>query len=538
MKNQTGSIDAANRTITINLPAGTSVTSLAPTITVSPKATVNPASGVLRNFSGPVNYTVTAEDGSTQAYTVTAVVEIAKSSENSITSFMLAGQAGTINETNRTITVNLPAGTGTTSLAPTFIVSAKATANPPSGASKDFTNPVVYTVTAENGNSRTYQVTVVVVEDIPTNQLSSKNLITNFILGGVTADIDNARNIITVELPADTDASTLAPDIYLSIRATVTPASGLKRDFSKPVNYTVTAEDGSIRVYTVRTIIPAEDDGYPTAAISYNITSLTNKNVIATLIPSEEVTITSRGGYTHTFTQNGTFVFKFVDSDGNAGTAFAKVTNIDKEAPVITISGKELLFLEKGSVYREMGATAKDGERSPVCVMVSGTVNTQVPGTYVITYTATDEAGNIATAVRTVKVIDRNLLDGDIIQCRNSFNPFAVYIVKIIGNTVYIRHIVSLEIFNYYKHLKWENLKQVESLEGYSLSDWVRVNTGANGTPAPTDKVWEINGDQTKHWIDMTASEFLLHGGSDEAIYSVNQGELNLYKEGPAVKLM
>jgi len=35
----------------------------------------------------------------------------------------------------------------------------------------------------------------------------------------------------------------------------------------------------------------------------------------------------------------------------------------------------------------------------------------------------------------------------------------------------------------------------------------------------------------------MTAEEFLLHGGFEEAIYSINQGELNLYKEGPAVKL-
>ncbi|MDD3007063.1 MAG: hypothetical protein PHX30_05820, partial [Candidatus Pacebacteria bacterium] len=73
---------------------------------------------------------------------------------------------------------------------------------------------------------------------------------------------------------------------------------------------------------------------------------------------------------------------------------------------------------------------------------------------------------------------------------------------------------------------------QVESLEPYSLSGWVRVNTGPNGTPGANDKVWEVNGDQTKHWINMTAQQFLTHGGSDEAIYSVNQGELDLYKTG------
>lgn len=130
-----------------------------------------------------------------------------------------------------------------------------------------------------------------------------------------------------------------------------------------------------------------------------------------------------------------------------------------------------------------------------------------------------------------------NVIDGDIIQCRNSANPFAVYIVKIINGKKYIRHIVSLEIFNYYQHLKWENLIQVPSLDGYSLSGWVRVNTGPNGQAGPKDKVWEINGDQTRHWIDMTAGEFLTHGGAEEAVYTINAGELRLYKEGPAVKL-
>jgi hypothetical protein len=131
-----------------------------------------------------------------------------------------------------------------------------------------------------------------------------------------------------------------------------------------------------------------------------------------------------------------------------------------------------------------------------------------------------------------------NVIDGDIIQCANSANPFAVYIVKIVNGKRYIRHIVSLDIFNFYSHLRWENLIQVSSLDGYDLSGWVRVNTGANGTAGPNDKVWEINGDQTRHWIDMTAEEFLLHGGSEDAIYSINAGELNLYKIGAAVKLM
>jgi hypothetical protein len=353
--------------------------------------------------------------------------------------------------------------------------------------------------------------------------------------------------------------------------------------------------------------------------------------VVATLVPSETVTVTSTGGFTHIFTANDSFIFRFKDSDGNIGAVIATVTNIDKIAPVITLKGESSINLANGAAYSELGATAADDIDGSIGVVATGSVKINIAGTYIITYTATDKAGNTATVIRTVVVgggedivntenailtfafkdlspdvfgvIDKTahkititvptntnvtalvptirvstgatvspnsevaqnfttpktytvtsatgakqaytvtvkkssvaipvgIVDGDIIQCQNSAIPFAVYIVKIVGDKIYIRHIVSLDIFNYYKHLKWENLKQVESLEPYSLSGWVRVNTGPNGTPGANDKVWEVNGDQTKHWINMTAQQFLTHGGSDEAIYSVNQGELDLYKTG------
>ena len=171
---------------------------------------------------------------------------------------------------------------------------------------------------------------------------------------------------------------------------------------------------------------------------------------------------------------------------------------------------------------------------------LSGDVSSIVSDTIALSVsseTATEETTDETTSSgETIQITPYSqVLDGDIIQCQSSSNPFAVYIVKTVGDKKYIRHIVSLEIFNYYEHLKWENLKQVDSLNNYSLSGWVRHNTGENGTASPADRVYEINGDQSKHWINMTAEDFLSHGGSDAAIYSVNQGELNLYTTGPDV---
>jgi hypothetical protein len=56
------------------LPYGTDVTTLAPTYVISALATCSPASGAPVDFTSPVIYTVTAEDHSNKAYTVTVTV--------------------------------------------------------------------------------------------------------------------------------------------------------------------------------------------------------------------------------------------------------------------------------------------------------------------------------------------------------------------------------------------------------------------------------------------------------------------------------
>lgn len=64
-------ISEGAKTIVAQVPEGTDVTNLVPTITISQKASVDPASGVPQNFTNPKTYVVTAEDGSNTSYTVT-----------------------------------------------------------------------------------------------------------------------------------------------------------------------------------------------------------------------------------------------------------------------------------------------------------------------------------------------------------------------------------------------------------------------------------------------------------------------------------
>ena len=222
---------------------------------------------------------------------------------------------------------------------------------------------------------------------------------------------------------------------------------------------------------------------------------------------------------------------------GATGASYMMIANdVDfTDAEWETYATSKEWTLTTGDAEKTVYAKFKDSSNN-VSTAVSDTITLTGTGEEeaVEEETAEEETGETTTPADTITPYSE-VLDGDIVQCKTSSNPFAVYIVKVVGDTKYIRHIVSLEIFDYYSHLDWNNLKQVDSLTNYSLSGWARVNTGPNGTPGPTDKVYEINGDQTKHWINMTAEDFLAHGGSDAAIYSVNQGEMDLYTTGSDV---
>jgi hypothetical protein len=68
-------IDNSTRSIAIIVAAGTNVTALKPTITISDGATIDPASGAATNFTSPVSFNVTSEDASNiQVWTVTVTV--------------------------------------------------------------------------------------------------------------------------------------------------------------------------------------------------------------------------------------------------------------------------------------------------------------------------------------------------------------------------------------------------------------------------------------------------------------------------------
>jgi len=81
----------------------------------------------------------------------------------------------------------------------------------------------------------------------------------------------------------------------------------------------------------------------------------------------------------------------------------------DTEAPIIILNGFSPATLNKGESYVDLGATVTDNVNPNLGVNVEGgQIDTTVPGTYTVSYSAIDQAGNTGTASRIVNVIDPN----------------------------------------------------------------------------------------------------------------------------------
>ncbi|WP_258103248.1 DUF5018 domain-containing protein [Marinoscillum sp. MHG1-6] len=164
--NQEGetTIDKDVLTVDLKVTSQTSLTSITPTITLSEGATVSPVSGVAQDFSSAVTYTVTAEDGETAQDWIVNITN-ALNAQTDIVSFSFSEQTGVaiIDAVAHTVSVEVAEGTDLSALTPTITLSYGAGVSPNNGVAQDFSNPVIYTVTAEDEvTSQDWTVTVTI----------------------------------------------------------------------------------------------------------------------------------------------------------------------------------------------------------------------------------------------------------------------------------------------------------------------------------------------------------------------------------------
>ena len=79
---------------------------------------------------------------------------------------------------------------------------------------------------------------------------------------------------------------------------------------------------------------------------------------------------------------------------------------VDRPPPIIALIGDSTITITAGDTYTELGAIATDDRGGVVTsrIVITGTVDSDVPGTYTLTYSVRDNVGNEAAIVRKVVV--------------------------------------------------------------------------------------------------------------------------------------
>lgn len=308
-------INEDSHAVTFTVPADTTDSTLGEMIlkfTCSPRATVklkdaennwgDSGEACRLKLGVPATFVVTAEDNSTQEYTVTVNRE--KSAAKAITEAVLTKTGGTpvkakISEEDKTVTFTLPVGTRDADVAAMtlkFTCSQYASIKldgetsdwPTDGklCGMKLNEAKTFVVTAENRSTEQYTVLIV-------RGKSSAKEITNALLLAKAGDttslatvkIDNTKKTVDFTLPAGTDTSKLSEMILkltVSDYATVKksgdtdnwPAEGKAcgMELDKTATFTVTAENGETQDYKVTITRTKSSEKDITAAVLLNQT--------------------------------------------------------------------------------------------------------------------------------------------------------------------------------------------------------------------------------------------------------------------------
>jgi len=79
----------------------------------------------------------------------------------------------------------------------------------------------------------------------------------------------------------------------------------------------------------------------------------------------------------------------------------------DSTQPNVSLNGAASITLFLNDSYTELGATASDNVDGALLVAINGNVDVATVGTYILTYSATNTAGNVGNMTRSVHVVAR-----------------------------------------------------------------------------------------------------------------------------------
>lgn len=369
-----------------------------------------------------LTYTATDRAGNTATLTRTVIVKPLPN----VAPTANAGVAQTVNE-ETTVTLN---GSGTdtdgriVSYAWEQTSGTTVTLNPTDQAQTSFIAPSVtkdetlsfkLTVT-DNDGAIAESSTTITVKNLDTiapvitlNGESSLELTVGdtYTEAGATAT-DDVDGTITVTSSGSVDTSTAGT---YTLTYTATDAAGNTATVTRTItvktlpNQLPTVNAGAnqtVNEKTVVTLAGTANDADGTI-VSYAWTQISGTSVTLTNADQAQASFTAPD-----ISSDEILTFKLTVTDNNEASADSKTTitvkALDTTKPVITLKGSNPVAINVGETYIDAGAEAIDDVDGNLTVTTTGSVDTNTAGTYTLTYTATDAAGNTTTAIRTVNV--------------------------------------------------------------------------------------------------------------------------------------
>ncbi|WP_321300316.1 DUF4971 domain-containing protein [Marinifilum fragile] len=194
-----------------------------------------------------------------------------------------------------------------------FNLSTGASISPDPSSITNWDNPVDFTITAENGNSRKYQISIKRIGESTNNSINSFSILLNNLK--YWGEIDHKKNAININLPTATDIQNLTNiECTVAQGAQINPSPSEIKDWSKPVEAIVTAQNGDARVYTivVNTISEEIETGNLLSCLSVQLqsikywASIDHETKIAELILPEVADLSNLPALEYTVSKNAT----------------------------------------------------------------------------------------------------------------------------------------------------------------------------------------------------------------------------------------
>ncbi len=221
-------------------------------------------------------------------------------------------------------------------------------------------------------------------------------------------------------------------------------------------------------------------------------------------------------------------ISNFMDNDASYRLDLT-VESVDHVTPAIVSLSSGLSFGEGGETIKihgnnfDLGARVFFGDIEAKIISISpNVVEVIIPG---------HDPGDVSVSVTNPSGIKSGGIgfryfkrqdDGSLIR---AIGDSRIFITK--GN--YRRHIKDAKIFSFYGHLGFDKVKDVswQELGLYKESDLIKSEH--------SPKVYSVE-NTTKHWLNISADQFVSSGRNWDAIYFINKKEFDFYKSGSEIK--